>query len=216
GIGPDPYSIIATGVWTTNALAQQVPIIRTNWFGATPGCTYRPVPIDNLPVQFTQSPMPLCPPLWGLFLDNVTPRAVQIPSPPVFCPGPNFSIRPSRGIVGDSPEYSNSINADSMTVVNLTSSGVDERASDRQALVAFPNPIKRGSAFNLGYTLESSSRVTITVSDMAGKVVFNGSIDQSGGPNRTPVSTDGWASGTYIVQVVSERSTITRRIVIGD
>lgn len=85
---------------------------------------------------------------------------------------------------------------------------------DGPALGAYPNPILKGSDLMLEYTLSSDSPVIISVSDIAGRVVYSATNLENEGTTLLPVSTEGWASGTYTVTVNTNGRTTTRKIVV--
>jgi hypothetical protein len=87
----DLYSIIAAGLRTTNAMQQQLDLTHTSQFGSMP-CDEQVTP-DITPLQFTANAMTNCQTLWGLLLQGLSPRAVSIATPFIFCPPANFSTR---------------------------------------------------------------------------------------------------------------------------
>jgi hypothetical protein len=80
----------------------------------------------------------------------------------------------------------------------------------------YPNPVVRGSVFDLKYTLARASNVTIEVSDMVGGVVYTSAKEYAAGEAIIPVSTSGWSTGRYMVKVTADGTTFTQRVVVSD
>ncbi len=79
-----------------------------------------------------------------------------------------------------------------------------------------PNPVTRGAGFIVKYDLRADADVRIKVTDMTGRVLFNEEHPLQGGLHRIPISTEGWAAGTYLVNLSSDGSTVSRTIVVTD
>lgn len=84
------------------------------------------------------------------------------------------------------------------------------------ALSSYPNPVKVGSPLNVQYTLPASSNVTITISDISGKVLHTASSQAQAGRSVHEISTREWSAGTYMVTVTADGKTETRRVVVVD
>lgn len=85
---------------------------------------------------------------------------------------------------------------------------------DDAILGAYPNPILKGSDLMLEYTISSDSPVMISVSDIAGRVVYSVAELETEGTSLVPISTEGWASGTYTVTVNANGKATTRKVVV--
>jgi hypothetical protein len=83
-------------------------------------------------------------------------------------------------------------------------------------LLPYPNPVRRGSVLNLAYQLGRAGTVTISVSDVVGKVIHSSTDQYAEGRLLIPISTDGWSLGTYVVRVEANGRSATQRIVVGD
>lgn len=81
---------------------------------------------------------------------------------------------------------------------------------------SYPNPVQKGTKVMLNYALTRRSSISITVVDISGKPVYSHSGEYAGGDHEIPVSTTGWASGSYIIHLKSEGSTATQRITVID
>jgi hypothetical protein len=79
-----------------------------------------------------------------------------------------------------------------------------------------PNPMMRGADITLEYTLTSADAATVTVSDLAGKVIYKHTGDFKAGNNSLAIPTQGWSAGTYLVNVAVGDHFSTKRIVIND
>lgn len=81
-------------------------------------------------------------------------------------------------------------------------------------LSSFPNPVTKGSDLTLNYTLRRDAEMNITVSDMTGRTVYTGTVSGRTGDGVVAIGTEGWASGTYVMNVkVGGKGVITRVVV---
>jgi hypothetical protein len=96
---------------------------------------------------------------------------------------------------------------------NLTGTSLAPDAS-QGALLMRPNPITRGATFELPVDAFGSEPVEVIVSDMSGAIVHRSRVEKPSGA--IPVSTDGWASGTYLVKVTSATASRVGRVVVTD
>lgn len=78
----------------------------------------------------------------------------------------------------------------------------------------YPNPVRGGRPFAVEYAVEKESEVTLTVSDVAGKEVYKFSGKLAPGMRLFPVSTRGWSSGNYFVQITEGDRKITAQVVV--
>ncbi|MDB5033677.1 MAG: hypothetical protein JWQ98_918 [Chlorobi bacterium] len=96
-------------------------------------------------------------------------------------------------------------------------SGIDVSPSvDASSILATPNPVKRGEPLQVDYSMPKASAVTITVSDVAGKIVTTFQANAREGANRMTLPTRGWSVGTYILDINGEGVSTTRKIIVGD
>jgi hypothetical protein len=84
------------------------------------------------------------------------------------------------------------------------------------AVSFYPNPVEPGSVLTLQCMLRQDANVAVIVSDMSGAIVYNHVCDCAAGINQLPVSTEGWASGSYVIQVKVGESVVTKRVVVMD
>lgn len=85
-------------------------------------------------------------------------------------------------------------------------------ATEAGTLKIYPNPVATAQAFVLEYAPAAGATADITVTDMAGKTISQGQQPASQG--RSELSTEGWATGNYIVQVKIGEQTQTRQITV--
>lgn len=97
-----------------------------------------------------------------------------------------------------------------------TASGVDALPEAATALTVFPNPLPAGQRLQLTATAERDSEVAIDVRDLTGRLVSRSRDRFVAGPNRLNVDLAGASvpRGTYLVTVVSDSGTSTRKVVI--
>lgn len=225
--GPDAYSVIATGVRATNAFAQQLDITRTTQLGLinTPGCDVQVAPTVTS-ITLTPTAMPSCQTLWGMLLDRLTPTVTPQNTPPIFCPGLNFNVREGRP--GLDPD--NTVNGGTQDALGMDTTyeamhrGIDAgdaagvKGTDGQGIAAsaIPNPVKRGGTFTVAYNVASTAPAEVSVSDAAGRTVYQVTKEGHAGEAKVELSTAGWATGAYMVRIAIGGQTITRRVIVSD
>lgn len=96
----------------------------------------------------------------------------------------------------------------------MPKAGYDE-ASDNQFKIA-PNPVQPGLTFSLLYNLEAPGSVTITVTDMLGRVVYHDVQNKLNGTGSLEIQTPGWSQGMYMVAVQSGTSSLMLPVVISE
>ncbi len=79
----------------------------------------------------------------------------------------------------------------------------------------YPNPVATGSALTIATTMRDAGKMTVIVTDLAGKVVHRSSIDAAAGHATREVRTDGWRPGTYLVKTIAGDRTQQKKVVIG-
>jgi hypothetical protein len=77
-----------------------------------------------------------------------------------------------------------------------------------------PNPVKAGATIDLSYSLLRDAAVTITVSDVSGRIVSSTRSEGHAGAMKEAIPTDGWATGVYMISVSSGAATATERVVV--
>jgi hypothetical protein len=84
------------------------------------------------------------------------------------------------------------------------------------ALAAYPNPLRAGTNATIDLTAREAQRVEVALYDVLGRrvaVLFDGEVGASE-TERLTLSGRGLASGVYVVRVVGERFTATRRVTV--
>jgi hypothetical protein len=205
-------------VGTTNSFGAglyDVYMIR-EWSGGNSGCNdARPDVIERVP-GFREQDIDLCPsqfkvkcpvtPLdtprtpWHIICQNCTPGVQGIP---------DAAIRPLTPHIGANsrsfaPVDSFGVNSPLKITTGLTGGNVS----------SYPNPVKRGESFTLDYSVAKDAPATITVSNVAGAVVF--SADQPGNADKSEISTSGWPAGVYLIQVKHGDKVETKRVIVSD
>jgi hypothetical protein len=88
--------------------------------------------------------------------------------------------------------------------------------ADAYALAAYPNPLPGSAEGTLDVTVREAQRVEVALYDVLGRrvaVLFDGEVAASD-TERLTLSARGLASGVYVVRVVGERFSATRRVTI--
>ena len=82
------------------------------------------------------------------------------------------------------------------------------------ALLLRPNPIAKGSTFELPADAFGDAPVDVVVSDMSGAIVLRSRVEK---PSSTiTLGTAGWATGTYLVKATSAGISRVGRVVVTD
>ncbi len=84
------------------------------------------------------------------------------------------------------------------------------------SLSSYPNPVKSGGSITLNYTLSGSGEMKITVSDISGRNIYDKTVSDISGRGTIDISTKGWTSGTYIVNITSGGRTASTRAVVAE
>ncbi len=211
--GTNAATIIATGMMTTPNAQQDLHLTRTDQFGLTSAnCLTRTLAPVATTINWTPINMP-APHRWGLALTRVTPQVYEYARDPWHCDGPLFNIVPIEP-AGDAlnPSLAGGHNDNAGSALGSATSGVESDNADAVALTAYPNPVVRGGSFVLDYVASSGATVSVTVSDMAGRVIHT--ADLGGGAMRLPIRTEGWPSGSYLVRLSIDGVASTRRMVV--
>ena len=79
-------------------------------------------------------------------------------------------------------------------------------------LSIYPNPTS--SKFNVAFSTENASNVSLRVVDYAGKLVYsNDFVGNSNSINEHVIDLTNQAEGLYILQIATDKNTISRKIV---
>ena len=91
------------------------------------------------------------------------------------------------------------------TTLSLSTENPQDIAID---IVMYPNPLSNSKQLNISIPEVVSSKVHII--NEAGQIMLTGNLIQGSGT----VSLNGLSTGAYVVKIVSERSTILRKIIL--
>ncbi len=83
--------------------------------------------------------------------------------------------------------------------------------ADARFLQLYPNPVRSGSALTLSGLAPGQGTVSLTVYDMSGRTVYARSVAAA---RELPVNTDGWAPGSYMVEIVVGATRAVHQIVV--
>jgi hypothetical protein len=84
------------------------------------------------------------------------------------------------------------------------------------SMSTYPNPIKRGDQLNLEYALGHEALASMTIVDMSGRTVYERTASVPEGRSILNVSTEGWSSGSYVINVAIGGTSQSKRIVVID
>lgn len=89
---------------------------------------------------------------------------------------------------------------------------VDENTMNVSAAKVYPNPTANSAT--VAFSLTNASEVNVNVTDMSGKAVFAKNLGNlSAGENSTEINMAGMASGVYYVQLHSNGSVVTKKVI---
>lgn len=89
---------------------------------------------------------------------------------------------------------------------------VNSEQSNEFKLNVYPNPAK--DIANVDFTLENSSDVSLTLTDLSGKAVYSTSETMSAGKNTIAVPTDDLSNGIYMYTFSTGNKVVTKKLVI--
>lgn|GEM_PF-674676 len=88
-----------------------------------------------------------------------------------------------------------------------------EAPEDGGSIQAYPNPIRSGESLKLRVADPADGKASVTVSDLAGTVIYNGEGNASSG--EVAVATDGWSDGVYLIRVKIGETIYSSRVIVG-
>ncbi len=77
-----------------------------------------------------------------------------------------------------------------------------------------PNPVRSGDELQMELNLPSDGNATVTITDMIGTIVYEGSLMISSDSELKSVNIPNLASGTYMVKVIQQGESYTAKLVI--
>ncbi len=87
-------------------------------------------------------------------------------------------------------------------------------ASTADGSPASPNPVTPGGTFRIGYAVATSTHVSVTVSDIRGRIVYEGTAEVGSGSGALEITTAGWPRGSYLVRTNIGGNVQTQRVVV--
>lgn len=85
-----------------------------------------------------------------------------------------------------------------------------------ESVTTYPNPITAGGTFYLETTMGSAASGEVIISDLSGRIIYRSAAVIPAGTSRLPITTHGWAAGTYLAQLtLSDGSHLVRMVVEG-
>jgi hypothetical protein len=90
--------------------------------------------------------------------------------------------------------------------------GVNELDANASVKV-YPNPVS--AALNVAFDLQNATDVTVTVTDLSGKVVYtNKSLKGSVGTNVMTIDTKAMNNGMYVLNVISDSNVVSKKFTV--
>jgi hypothetical protein len=85
---------------------------------------------------------------------------------------------------------------------------------DEASVSSAPNPVAKGETITFNYMLTKGADVSIAVTDIAGRSIATKVLRCNAGMNPIPVSTEGWASGDYVVTLAANGRSVSQKVVV--
>lgn len=127
------------------------------------------------------------------------------------------SLQGNRNPFVDSVNYVCYINFDDMTYIAnpgaipcMITPGFEE--TNVETFSVYPNPTS--GDFGINISLKENENVTVRISDVAGKTVYEGNENLKTGNNRLMIASNRLSKGIYMLQLVTENTINTQKIVI--
>lgn len=110
----------------------------------------------------------------------------------------------------------NPTNLDYLWVDNLAFSGTVTGFKNQESILSdvsvFPNPSTE--TINVNVDLQSEQKVMIELIDVIGKVVLTKDLGSLQGKSKQTIPVNGLTKGTYMIKIISEKATETRKVII--
>ncbi|MBS1910646.1 MAG: T9SS type A sorting domain-containing protein [Bacteroidetes bacterium] len=81
-------------------------------------------------------------------------------------------------------------------------------------ILPYPSPVAPGSNLTVEYVAPADGTVEIVLSDMNGNVVYRHSSNESAGINHATISTEGWATGAYMIRITAGGHAYSRGVMV--
>ncbi len=110
----------------------------------------------------------------------------------------------------------NPTNLDYLWVDNLAFSGVVTGIKNQESVLSdvsiFPNP--SSETINVNVDLKSEQKIMIELIDFTGKIILTKDLGSLLGKSKQTIHVNGIAKGTYMIKIVSDKATETRKVII--
>jgi hypothetical protein len=90
----------------------------------------------------------------------------------------------------------------------------DDAEAPAEAMVSYPNPVKRGDKVTIDFHTHRSGQADLVVTDALGNVVSQSALALNGEPMELTLNTDGWRAGAYVVAVHEGSTTRSVRVIV--
>ena len=101
-----------------------------------------------------------------------------------------------------------------LVVLDQSSAGIDDAGTFNGMRMSFLNGDALSGDAQLAYTVDHNAHMKLLVFDPAGRnIVDNDMGAQSAGQHQTALNSGNWGAGTYIVSLVADRRTLTKKFV---
>lgn len=102
----------------------------------------------------------------------------------------------------------------SSTFKTTTLTDVDDLTKNTTSINIFPNPLPAGQILTLQVQAQNHTNVDVRLFDLAGKLIQTNNYDVLAGASTLEFYSNQVAQGIYIMQVITDSGTLTKRIVI--
>ena len=89
---------------------------------------------------------------------------------------------------------------------------VDNSVSAEATINVYPNPSH--DVVNLSFSMDKASDVLLSITDLAGKLLYSKTVKTTSGNNSIPVDLSMISKGVYVLNLSSDIVNATRRIVV--
>lgn len=90
--------------------------------------------------------------------------------------------------------------------------GNEENNTIATNIITYPNPVNE--VLNISFESAESQSMDLTLSDLAGKIIFSKNLGNVKGKMNETISTQGISKGTYILKLTSSKGTQSEKIII--
>ncbi len=124
---------------------------------------------------------------------------------------PNVLVR-IRATGGASANQGNSIWIDNINLFNATGVGIKSAVANATDFQVYPNPATSETSININAA--NNSDVNVNVTNALGQVVYNKQHSLNTGSNSIKLDCKDLAEGVYIISLESNKTTVTKKLVV--